>query len=51
VEDQDKRTEEHEDVEAHKKPHKVLASEDAPKAEGETEDEDFELHRRSHKAL
>jgi hypothetical protein len=50
VEDQDKRTEEQEDVEAHHK-HKYLASEDAPKSEDEDKDEDFELHRRSHKAL
>jgi hypothetical protein len=49
VEDQDKRTEEQEDVEAHRKGHKANASEDAPKDEGENED--FELHRKAHKSL
>jgi hypothetical protein len=49
VEDQDKRTEEQEDVEAHGKKHKAQASEDAPEAEGE--DDDFELHKKSPKAL
>jgi hypothetical protein len=49
VEEQDKRTEEQEDVEAHRKGVKPQASEDAPKDEGENED--FELHRKAHKAL
>ena len=49
MEDQDKRTEEQEDVEAHGKKHKAQASEDAPEAEGE--DDDFELHKKSPKAL
>ena len=49
MEDQDKRTEEQEDVEAHRQGHKASASEDAPKDEGENED--FELHRKAHKAL
>ena len=49
MEDQDKRTEEQEDVEAHGKKVKIQASEDAPEAEGE--DEDFELHRKSPRAL
>jgi hypothetical protein len=49
VEDQEKRTEEQEDVEAHRKGHKASASEDAPKDEGENED--FELHRKAHKSL
>src|SRR5215211_8887295 len=49
MEEQDKRTEEQEDVEAHRKGHKPSASEDAPKDEGENED--FELHRKAHKAL
>jgi hypothetical protein len=47
VEEQDKRTEEQEDVEAHRTHHKPQASEDAPKDEGENED--FELHRTHHK--
>lgn len=49
VEDQDKRTEEQEDVEAHKHKPKIMASEDAPEADGE--DDDFELHKKSPKAL
>ena len=49
MEDQDKRTEEQEDVEAHRRKHQAQASEDAPEAEGE--DEDFELHRKSPRAL
>ncbi len=51
MEDQDKRTEEQEDVEAHlRKKHQAQASEDAPASE-EGEDEDFELHRKSPRAL
>lgn len=46
MEDQDKRTEEQEDVEAHRKKHTFQASDDAPEAEG-GEDDDFELHRKS----
>lgn len=50
MEDQDKRTEEQEDVEAHgRRRPQVQASDDAPEAEGEGED--FELHKKSHKAL
>lgn len=49
VEDQDKSTEEQEDVEAHRGKKKFQASEDKP---DETEsEEDFELHRKTPKAL
>jgi hypothetical protein len=51
MEEQDKRTEEQEDVEAHRRHNKASASEDAPKDEGESTDDDFELHRKAHKAL
>jgi hypothetical protein len=51
VEDQDKRTEEEADVEAHRKKHEFMGSEDSPKDEAE-EGEDFELHsKRGHQAL
>ena len=50
MEEQDKRTEEQEDVEAHRTHPKPQASEDAPKDEGDGGD-DFELHRTAHKAL
>ncbi|MEX2211069.1 MAG: hypothetical protein WD689_04825 [Gaiellaceae bacterium] len=49
MEDQDKSTEEQEDVEAHRGKKKFQASEDKP---DETEsEEDFELHRKTPKAL
>jgi hypothetical protein len=44
VEDQDKRTEEQEDVEGHGRKRSMLASEGAPEAEGEGED--VEAHGR-----
>jgi hypothetical protein len=46
VEDQDKRTEEQEDVEGHGRKRSMLASEGAPEAEGEGEGEDVEAHGR-----
>lgn len=45
MEDQDKRTEEQEDVEGHRHGKRPLASEEAPRPEGEEQEEDVEAHR------
>src|SRR5215213_4429351 len=48
MEEQDKRTEEQEDVEAHRRHHQSQASESAPTDDGENED--FEAHRKHHQS-
>src|SRR5918994_7974320 len=50
VEDQDKRTEEQEDVEAHRRKAQFQASEDAPAAEGEGDDVEAHRHKKSMQA-